>query len=161
MFITNGQIKYLFKVFKSLLDVTQEARFNYFVSRNITKLSKRVDKILEKEKKIGKPTKTRNDFEKLRVELLKSLAQKDKKGNPIIKDNQYVLTDQSLKLLKEKATKLEGYDDVVKELQDQTNKLIDLSHKKTYISLAKLSKENLPKDLPAKTLLPIIDLIKD
>ena len=161
MFITNGQIKYLFKVFKSLLNVTEEARINYFVSRNITKLSKRVDKILEKEKKIGNPTKTRNDFEKLRVELLKSLAKKDKKRNPIIKDNQYVLTDQNLKLLKEKATKLEGYDDVVKELQDQTNKLIDLSHKKTYIRLTKLSKENLPKDLPSKTILPIINLIKD
>ena len=68
---------------------------------------------------------------------------------------------QSRKLLKEKATKLEGYDDVVRELQDQTNKLIDLSHKKTYIRLVKLNKENLPKDLPSKTILPIIDLIKD
>ena len=151
MFITNGQIKYLFKVFKSLLNVTEEARFNYFVSRNITKISKRVDKILEKEKKIGKPSKARNDFEALRVELLKSLAKKDKKGNPIIKDNQYVLTDQSLKLLKEKATKLEGYDDVVKELQEQVNKLIDFSHKKTYLRLVKINKEQLPKDLPVKT----------
>lgn len=161
MFITNGQIKYLFKVFKSLLNVTEEARFNYFVSRNITKLSKRVDKILEKEKKIGKPSKARNDFEALRVELLKSLAKKDKKGNPVIKDNQYVLTDQSLKLLKEKAKKLDGYEDVVKELQEQANKLIDFSHKKTYLRLVKINKEQLPKELPVKTLLPIIDLIKE
>jgi|GEM_PF-3957243 len=162
MFITNGQVKYLFKFLNSMLNVSQETQFNYFITKNIKRLSKKVKKIANKEKEIGKPSEERSNFELERVSLLKTFSKKDKKGNPIIKDNQYVLTDQNLKKYKEQATELlKKYPNVQNELTEQANKLLDYSYKKTYIRLVKVNKEHLPQNLPAKTLLPIINLIKD
>lgn len=161
--ITKGRAKFLFNHLNSLLNKSEEAKFSYFVTKNIKSLSKNVEKIIKEEENILKPSKERLDFEKYRIEKLKSLARRDKKGNPIIKENHYVLSDINLKKFeKETREKLSNdYKNVENEIVNKSEKLLDNSNKKIFVFLSKIKKSDLPKEIKAHDIFPIIDLIKE
>ena len=131
-------------------------KFAYGISKNINILKPEVDALQE----ASKPSDEFTAYEKLREELLKKHAKKDKDDKPVIVDNSYVLADQK------------GFDVGFKKIQKEHKKAIDdrqaqvdevekLLKEKVEVKLHMIKTEDVPENISTAQFHSISDLIED
>lgn len=132
------------------------AKFAYAIARNTDKLQSEM-KALDTAKEQSEAFKTYNTE---RENLAKKHAVKDDKGQPVVKDNQYVIEDndafnKEIKTLqKQHATAIEAYE---KQLEDY-NKLLETESE---VELYKIPLSDIPENISVEQMSALYPLIQE
>ena len=163
---TRDKIIGLNGVLKKMADV-KDTKFAYMVMKNTLTIDAEIE-ILKKMVEIPADVQEKlNEFETKRMEFVKQYANKDDKGELIIVNNNYDVTEENLALFNVEFDKLtEEYKEFLTAKTDNDVKIAELLAEEIDIELRSISKDKLdfiidfddgcPKDLTAKQL----DLIR-
>lgn len=142
----------------STLPATKGAKFSYAVAKNLSVLKDEVIS-LESGLKILDESK---EYEKARLELLKSYAEKDENNNPVTKNNgkEFVIVDQE-KFEKEfedlKVEHASGY--TVR--QKQIDEYEEMLEEEATVDIFKVKLANVPDDVTPAQMYSIFAIIDD
>lgn len=131
------------------------SRFAYAVAKNLNHLKSEIQAL----EAAVKPLPGFEAYDTARVELAKSHAQKDEKGEPIVKGNQFVIEDLDAfnKALEElKAEHKETLD----IRQTQIDEYIKLLKEDAAITLHKVKLEDVPKEVTVNQMMAIQEFIE-
>jgi len=131
-------------------------KFAYAVAKNKVLISKEIEALQESRK----PNEKFKEYDKKRVELCISFADKDEKNKPIIVNNQYQIT------------KKEAFNIKINELQEENKKIIEEVEKKqeeylkmleeeTDLKFFMIKQDDLPKEITVSQMDIVIDLIEE
>lgn len=132
------------------------AKLAYAIAKN----KKTILNELEALNEASKPSEEYTKYDRLRVELAKKYAKKDKDGKPLTEGNVYVMEDY------------QAFDKEHKELEKEHKKAIDERNKQKEeleevldqekkLTLWPLKKEDLPEEITVEQLEALIDFIVD
>ena len=137
----------LLKAFKNV----KSTKFAYIVVRNT--------KIIDEEVEVVKglitlpPEHKSNEFETKRIELVKKWANKDEKGELVVVDGHYDVSEESLEgFNKDFAELTTEYAEALAEVEANNTKLQELLKEEIDVELRTIKEENLPDDLSAEEL---------
>lgn len=150
----NKQILSLNQALKAVSNLSG-IRFCYGVARNTI--------IVDREIEVFQTTiKASNDFieyDTKRIELAKECAKKDDKGEPMIKDNSYILEnqkefDRKIELLKK------DYKEAVEEREKQINAFNDFLEEESNVNLYMINFSDVPENINVGQMVGISCIIK-
>lgn len=133
-------------------------KFSYAVARNMKTAEKEIEAI----NKSLEPYEGYKEFEDKRLELCKEFAKKEM-GNPVIKNDKYIIDEDRKELFDEN---VEGLKKIYKESIDERKKQVDefnkmLDEDEVNIFIHKVDFEELPKDLTPNQMLLIMPMIAE
>jgi len=124
-------------------------KFSYAMAKNTRLLKGEVESIDEMRKKES------GEFDKERFELVKTYAEKDEQGNPVVKNNQYRLADtktftEELEKLREKF-----------EIKAKEENFKKFMKEEIEVELFTVKQENIPEQISKGMSDAIFDLIEE
>lgn len=133
-------------------------KFNYAVAKN--------KRILENERGAMEKALEQSDefkkYESERVELCIKYAEKDKKGNPVMVNNNYKIEEKKEKTFEKEFEKLQKeHKSSIKEREKQFEEYNKLLEEKVEIKLHKIKEEDIPEDITTNQLDSIFDILED
>lgn len=142
-------------LYKSIVTIFNKnlpgAKFAYSIKRNIDLLLPEVEAI--DKAKLSSPEYM--EYEQKRVDLVKNYAEKDDKGEPIIKDNEFQGVDFSNPDFVAKYSELnKEYEKPLKEINDLLNEEVD-------VQLYKVNIKDVPNELESFDLHKIYSIIAE
>lgn len=90
-----------------------------------------------------------------RIELLRKYCQKDEHGDPLIKDNKFIIDDDNISLIYKEIN--EKYPNYFAMIQEKQNKINELLEENIEINLKKIKIEDFP-DIPDEIYPNIMDI---
>jgi hypothetical protein len=120
-------------------------KFSYFVAKNRITVKGEIDAINEAQE----AAEAFKAYDTDRGKLAEKYADKDENKKPVIKDNQYVITEKRDDFEKELEKLKKKYSKVIKERQEQLNKLRDFLNEEVDFNGYQIRLEDLPGDLEA------------
>ena len=132
------------------------ARFTYTISKNKEILKNVVEEIQKK----AEMHENYKEYEKERVELNEKHTKRDKDGNPVIKDKNYVIKDKAkfdadVEKLKKK------HKDAIEEREQQRKDVEDLANKEITLDLKTIPLSIVPDKVTVDQMEVLSILIKD
>lgn len=121
-------------------------KFALFTMQNKLTIEKDLKKLID----IMKPSKQFLLYEQGRITLLKKYCEKDINGNPIIRNNIYVVKKNKEKLekeLEELKSKYDDIDNILKESKEKNGIADKILNEETEIELAKIKLSEIPDRL--------------
>lgn len=143
MKITKQELTNLWRAFEALSKKDHPVKFSYFISKNKSIIRDEIEILNE----LTKASESYMLYDGKRVELAKELSNKDEAGNPIIKDDAYVIVE-----------KKEEFDKQLGILREANKDVID-EHTKKMEELQKLLQEDYEFEGYATTLDNLPDVI--
>ena len=106
------------------------------------------------------PSKEIKEFEQKRIELAKSMAKKDEKGEPVSEGNHYVFEDD--KAFGEAFSKLrEEYKEASEAHEERVKAYLEILKEESDIKLHEVKLEDVPSDISVAQMNAIIDVLKE
>lgn len=158
MKIKREKIFVMWDSFERLLMKKNAVKFHYLILKNKQIIQPEVDNIRE----IGKTSERYQLFDNKRIKLCNDFAEKDENGQPVIRDNSFVIIpdkkqefDSSLDALK-----LE-FKDAIDELENKKKEIDELMEEDIEIPFVKIPLSVIPEDLLGKEVEVLFDIISD
>ena len=131
------------------------AKFAYAVAKNIAVLKEEIDAL----NKTIEPTEKFKAYDAERIALLKKYAQKDENKEPVIKDNQFILSDTE-GFNAEFEQLQETYKEALAEMEEQKKGYEELLTEDVTLELTKIKEENLPDTISVEETFHILSIIE-
>lgn len=132
------------------------ARFTYTISKNKEILKNVVEEIQKK----AEMHENYKEYEKERVELNEKHTKRDKDGNPVVKDKNYVIKDKAK--FDEEVEKLKKkHKDAIEEREQQRKDVEDLANKEITLDLKTIPLSIVPDKVTVDQMEVLSILIKD
>ena len=149
----------LWHVLESIKSKKVNIKFSYFVAKNRLNIKNEIEAINETQE----ASEAFKVYDKERSTLAEKYADKDDKGKPIIRENQYIITAEKEKFEKDLEELKIRYKKVVEEREEQLSKLKEFLNEEVNFEGFQIELDNLPMDLEPiliETLL-VTNLIKE
>lgn len=154
--IKNKEVLEIMGMISRLQENELPLKFSYGLSKN--------SRILEPETKTlqeaMKPDEKFLEYDKKRVDLAKKHASKDKKGKPIVNDNQYQLENEE-KFESEFENLKEKHKDTIEKQKQKQDEMNDLLEQETEISAYQISIKSFPQKIIGNYLKILLPFIKE
>jgi hypothetical protein len=131
-------------------------KFAYAISKNITILEREIKAL----NKLSEPSPEFMEYDKKRLSVCSEFADKDKNGNPVIQQGNFLISERSKfdkAMAKLKKEHKEAYDNHAKKLEE----FDELMEEEANIELFKVSLEVVPDDINGEVLHSIMPIIND
>jgi hypothetical protein len=139
--MTKEKVLELFKGLQGVANLSG-VKFSYAVAKNINLLKSEIEAL----------DKALEPYDKLRIELVKKYAKKDKNGREVVMGNNYVIDDRK------------AFSDELKELQDGNQDYqdyLELLKGELEIKLHQISQSDVPEAITTQQMIDIVDIIKE
>ena len=138
------------------LGALKGVKFSYGVSKNMNLLKSEVESI---EKAIT-ASEEFIVYDKARVQLAKEFAEKNEKGEPIVKGQEYVIRDEK-KFEKELKKLQEEHKEVLEARKQQIDDYAKLLEEEIEVKVHKIKLEDVPADISTQQMNGIVSIIEE
>lgn len=131
-------------------------KFSYAIAKNIALIKPEVESL---QKSIDM-TEEYKEFDAKRIELAKKHAKKDKNGEPLVVDKNYVPGNEA-ELEKEFAVLKEENKELVEARKKQMDEFNELLDKQNDVKLYKINIKDIPEEISSQQMTQIFQLIEE
>lgn len=131
-------------------------KFSYAIAKNISIIKPEVESL---QKSIDM-TEEYKEFDAKRIELAKKHAKKDKNGEPLVVDKNYVPENEA-ELEKKFAVLKEENKELVEARKKQMDEFNELLDKQNDVKLYKISIKDIPEEISSQQMTQIFQLIEE
>jgi len=146
------------QLFDKLAKEASSVKFHFMIIKNQRLITDEIESMRE----ANKPSEDSQKFDNARVELLHFYAEKDENGQSKIKNNQFILAEETKKEFEEKLLELqEEYKDVIDSLETSRTEFLELLKSDTEIELVKIPMSIVPDTLLGEEVEILFDIIEE
>ena len=153
--MTNNDLQKLFVGLHKAKEL-KGVKFAYAVVKNIRLIDREIDIL----KKIAEPSDQYKEYDKQRTDLCEVQAKKDDKGEPIIVNNNYVISDL-VSFNKEMLALQDTHKDAINSHAHKLKELEAIMKEDANINLYTISIDSIPEDITGEILMDIDAIIKE